>query len=95
MPTATRSVVGSTIARRIRISRFDDENGPCSGFEARSAAKFSSVHAEVHNHFNQEHHLVTRPGLQTTASRLRWPSGAPSRPNGRLGLGVLRHPHTT
>ena len=27
-------VVGSTIAPRIRISRFDDENGPCSGFEA-------------------------------------------------------------
>jgi putative transposase len=22
--------------------------------------KFSSVHAEVHNHFNQERHLVTR-----------------------------------
>ena len=33
MPTATRSDVGSTIARRIRISRFDDENRPCSGFE--------------------------------------------------------------
>jgi putative transposase len=26
---------------------------------------------------------------------VRWPSGAPSRPNGRLGLGMLRHPHTT
>jgi putative transposase len=25
----------STIGRRIRISRFDDENGPCSGFETR------------------------------------------------------------
>ena len=25
---------GSTIARRIHISRFDDENGPCSDFEA-------------------------------------------------------------
>jgi hypothetical protein len=25
---------GAPIARRIRISRFDDENGPCSGFEA-------------------------------------------------------------
>ena len=31
---AKRSVVGSTIARKIRISRFDDENGPCIGFEA-------------------------------------------------------------
>ena len=26
MPTATRSVVGSTIAQRIRISRFDNES---------------------------------------------------------------------
>ena len=33
---ADRHVVGrrSTIARRIRISRFDDENGPCFGFGA-------------------------------------------------------------
>jgi putative transposase len=23
--------------------------------------KFSSIHAQVHNHFNQERHLVTRP----------------------------------
>ena len=26
----------------------------------RSVKKFSSVHAHVHNHFNQERHLVTR-----------------------------------
>ena len=32
-PSGTRSAVGSTIARRIRISRFDDGNGRCSGFE--------------------------------------------------------------
>ena len=25
----------------------------------------------------------------------RWPSGASSQPNGRSGLGVLRHQHTT
>ena len=31
---ARRLVVGSTIARRIPISRFGDENGPCSGFKA-------------------------------------------------------------
>ena len=31
---ARRLVVGLTIAPRIRISRFDDENRPCSGFEA-------------------------------------------------------------
>jgi putative transposase len=26
----------------------------------RTLQKFSSVHAEVHNHFNHERHLVTR-----------------------------------
>jgi len=26
----------------------------------KTLQKFSSVHAEVHNHFNQEHHLITR-----------------------------------
>jgi putative transposase len=26
----------------------------------KSLQKFSSVHAQVHNHFNQERHLVTR-----------------------------------
>ena len=26
----------------------------------RTLQKFSSVHAQVHNHFNQERHLVTR-----------------------------------
>ncbi len=28
-----RSVAASTIGQRIRISRFDDESGQCSGFE--------------------------------------------------------------
>jgi putative transposase len=26
----------------------------------KTLQKFASVHAEVHNHFNQERHLVTR-----------------------------------
>ena len=26
----------------------------------KTLQKFSSVHAQVHNHFNQERHLVTR-----------------------------------
>jgi putative transposase len=26
----------------------------------RTLQKFSSTHAQVHNHFNQERHLVTR-----------------------------------
>jgi transposase-like protein len=32
-PTGTRWVAASTIGRRIRISRFDDGSGRCSGFE--------------------------------------------------------------
>jgi hypothetical protein len=32
--TKRRSVVASTIARRILISRLDDERAPCSAFEA-------------------------------------------------------------
>jgi putative transposase len=26
----------------------------------KTLQKFSSVHAQIHNHFNQERHLVTR-----------------------------------
>jgi putative transposase len=26
----------------------------------KTLQKFSSIHAQIHNHFNQEHHLVTR-----------------------------------
>jgi hypothetical protein len=60
-PTAKRPFVDSTIGRRILINRFADEDGPCSGFRSmKTLQKFSSVHAQVHNHFNQERHLVTR-----------------------------------
>ena len=39
----------------------DDENERCSGFEnMKTLQKFSSVHAQVHNHFNQERHLIIR-----------------------------------
>ena len=35
--------------------------GDCSGFRSlKTLQKFSSVHAQVHNLFNQERHLVTR-----------------------------------
>ena len=33
----------------------------------KTLKKFSSVHAQVHNQFNQERHLVTRRGLQAEA----------------------------
>jgi hypothetical protein len=39
----------------------------------KTLQKFSSVHAQVHNHFHQERHLVSRD------ARPHWRSGAPSR----------------
>jgi hypothetical protein len=59
MPTVATLAVGSKIPRRIRTSHFDDENEPCSSFGVQRHYK-SSVHAQVHNHFNQERHLVAR-----------------------------------
>jgi hypothetical protein len=54
-------VVASTIGGKTRINLFDGENELCSGSEARiELQKFSSIRAQVHNHFNQERHLVTR-----------------------------------
>ena len=41
-PIGTRSVAASTIGRRIRTSRFDDENGRCSGFEVRRRCRSSA-----------------------------------------------------
>ena len=40
-------------------------------------------------------HLQQEPAVTNKDEQARWPSGAPSRPNGRLGLGVLRHTSTT
>ena len=40
-PTVTKLAAGSTIARRIRISPFDDENEPCSSFGVRGRYKSS------------------------------------------------------
>jgi hypothetical protein len=43
----------------------------------RTLQKFGSVHAQVHNHFNQERHLVTRQVYKRDALP-HWSSGAPS-----------------
>ena len=59
----------------------------------KTLQKFSSVHAQVHNHFNQARHLVTRQVYKQRRSAALV-DGAPSRPNGRLGLGVPRHTQT-
>jgi putative transposase len=48
--------------------------------QMKSLQKFASVHASLHNHFNQERHLVDRK-ITRTAARPRGPSGSPSLPD--------------
>jgi putative transposase len=40
----------------------------------KTLQKFSSVHATVHNHFNQERHLITRDACkeQRSAALAEW-----------------------
>ena len=60
----------------------------------KTLQKFSSVHAQVHNHFDQS--AISSPARFTNkGAPPRWPSGVPSRPNRRLGLRVLRPTQTT
>jgi putative transposase len=60
-PSGTRSAVGSTIARKIRISRFGRRERAMQRFRSlKTLQKFNSVHAQVHNQFHQERHLVAR-----------------------------------
>ena len=54
------------VGRRL-INRAENSHQPfrreraMQGFRSgKSLQKFSSVHAQVHNHFNQERHLVAR-----------------------------------
>ena len=95
MPTATRSVVGSIIARRIPISRFDDESAPCSGFEARRRCKNSAQFMLRSTTISISSAISSLARSTNNGEPVRWPSGGPSRPNGRLDLSVLRRPPTT
>jgi DDE domain len=52
----------------------------------KTLQKFSSVHAQVHNHFNQERYLV--PGRFTSRdARSHWRSGAPLQGRASLARG--------
>jgi putative transposase len=60
---ADRQQVGRRLNNRGENSHqpFDGENELCSGSEAGiELQKFSSIRAQVHNHFNRYRHLVTR-----------------------------------
>jgi putative transposase len=59
----------------------------------KTLQKFSSIHAQVHNHFNQER---SSPAEFASRDALpHWPSGAPSRLKCRRRVGVVRHAQTT
>ncbi|MBK8861620.1 MAG: IS6 family transposase [Sphingomonadales bacterium] len=70
---------GSTIGK-IHTCLSAAEGVSCSGFRRmKTLQKFSSVHAEVHNHFSQERHSVSRQEYKETpqppwlSGRILWP----------------------
>ena len=69
MPIARRWAAGSTTGPKTPTCRSDDESGRWLRFRRmKTLQKFASVHASVHNHFNQERHLVSRKHLQAERS---------------------------
>jgi putative transposase len=47
--------------------------------QMKALQKFASVHGSIHNHFNQERHLISRETYRD-AARPHWPSGSYSPP---------------
>jgi putative transposase len=63
---AKRHEVGGRLNNRAENSHqpFRRERAMHRFRSMKTLQKFSSVHAQVHNHFNQERHLITRQVLQ-------------------------------
>jgi hypothetical protein len=62
------------------ISRFGGASMRCSDFGvAPCCKKFVSVHAQIHNHFNLERHLLRRPDYKQgrAAALAEWRALAP------------------
>jgi putative transposase len=79
LPSSTRSAVGSTIAQRIRISRFGDANGRCSAFEVRRRCR-SSARFMPRCTTNSIRSAISSRGKSTSRDALLpWLSGALSR----------------
>jgi hypothetical protein len=60
MPTSNRSDGGPTTAWRTAICLSDDWKGDAEVQANENPAEFASIHANVHNTFNLERHLVDR-----------------------------------
>jgi hypothetical protein len=86
-----RSLAVSTIALRNSHQTFRRRERAMQRF-MRTLQKFSSFHPQVHNHFNQERHLVTVTFTSTDALP-HWPSGMFLWLNRSLRLGDLRCPY--
>ena len=67
-------VAGSTTGPRIHTDRSDDERAMLRFRRMHKLQKFSSVHPPVHNHFNQERHLISRQDYkaQRSAAFAEW-----------------------
>src|SRR5208283_2964472 len=90
-----RLVVASTIGRKTRISLFDNESEPCSGSEARRRSR-NSAQFVLRPTTISTRNVISSPAKSTNRDAwMRWPNGALSRPNSRLGLGMLCHTQTT
>src|SRR5271170_1941863 len=74
-----RLVVASTIGWKTRISPSDDENEPCSGFEARRRCKNSAQFTPRCTIISIRSAVSSRARFTNRDARLRWPSGAPLR----------------
>ena len=61
MPASSWSVATPTTGWKTATSPSDDESGAMLRFpRMKTLQKFASVHASVHNLFNQERHLTSR-----------------------------------
>ena len=70
MPYGVKAVKDKEDFLRRYNEIFKGEANATQSFRSlKTLQKFSSVHAEVHNQFNQERHLVTPPGLQQRRAR--------------------------
>jgi transposase-like protein len=94
-PIASRSAAGSTIARRIHISRFDDGNGPCSGFEAGRRCRNSVQFMPKSTTISIRSAISSRAKSTNKGALPHWPSGAPSQLECRLRVSALRHAQRT
>jgi len=70
-----KPVAGSTIEPKFQTNRSDEEKRAMAKFRSMgSLHKFASIHASVHNHFNQERHLYNRQifKLNRSAALTEW-----------------------